>query len=106
MVRELVRAGAAVDAALPSGTQPIELAALRILPATVAAMVELGADPGRGLDAVMSWWPVGVHNSAYRADDIADIVEILRGGGAEVTDRHRELAASAGASQVEAALRR
>jgi hypothetical protein len=106
MVRELVRAGAAVDAALPSGTQPIELAALRILPATVAAMVELGADPGRGLDAVMSWWPVGVRYSAYRADDIADIVEILRGGGAEVTDRHRELAASAGASQVEAALRR
>ena len=60
MVRSLVRAGAAVDAAMPSGTQPIEQAARRILPATVAAMVELGADPGRGLDALMSWWSVGV----------------------------------------------
>jgi uncharacterized protein len=106
MVRELVRAGAAVDAALPSGTQPIELAALRILPATVAAMVELGADPGRGLDAVMSWWAVGVRSAAHRAGGVADVIEILRDGGAEVSDRHRELAARAGASQVEAALHR
>jgi ankyrin repeat protein len=45
MVRELVRAGAAIDAAMPSGAQPIDHAACRILPATVAAMVELGADP-------------------------------------------------------------
>ena len=30
-----------------------------ILPATVAAMVELGANPGRGLDSLMSWWAVG-----------------------------------------------
>jgi ribosomal protein S16 len=47
-------------------------------------MVELGADPRRGLDALLSWWPTG----------------------AQVTDRHRELAVRAGASQVEAALRR
>jgi hypothetical protein len=33
-------------------------------------------------------------------------IEILRVGGAEVAERHRELAASAGASRVEAALRR
>jgi hypothetical protein len=106
LVRALVRGGAAVDAALPSGTQPVELAARRILPATVATMVELGADPGRGLDAVMSWWAVGVRSAPHRAGDVADVVEILRGGGAEVSDGHRELAARAGASQVEAALHR
>lgn len=106
MVRALVRAGAAVDAALPSGTHPIEVAARRILPATVAALVELGADPGRGLDAVMSWWAMGVRFAAYRAGDVAGVVEILRADGAEVTEHHRELAASAGASQVEAALHR
>ena len=59
MVRALVRAGASVNAPLPSGTQPIELAARMILPATVAAMVELGADAGRGLDSLMAWWAVG-----------------------------------------------
>ena len=106
MVRALVRAGAAVDAAMPSGAQPIEQAARRILPATGAAMVELGADPGRGLDALMSWWAVGVRFAGYRAGDVADVIDILRAGGAEVTERHRELAATAGASQVEAALRR
>ena len=106
MVRALVRAGAAVDAPMPSGTQPIEQAARRILPLTVAAMVELGADPGRGLDALLSWWSVGVRSAGYRADDVADVIDILRAGGADVTERHRELAASAGASQVEAALRR
>jgi uncharacterized protein len=106
MVRALIRAGAAIDAALPSGTQPIEQAARRILPATVAAMVELGADPNRGLDALLSWWAVGVRNAGYRASDVAGVVDILRAGGAAVTDRHRELAAGAGASQVEAALRR
>jgi hypothetical protein len=106
MVRALVRAGAAVDTALPSGTQPIEQAARRILPATVAAMVELGADPSRGLDAMLSWWAVGVRHAGYRADDVADVIDILRAGGAAVTERHRELAAAAGASQVEAAVRR
>jgi hypothetical protein len=107
MVRALVRAGAAVDAATPSGTQPIEQAARRILPATVAAMVELGADPVRGLDALLPWWATaGSRYAGYRAGDVADVIDILRAGGAEVTDRHRELAAGAGASQVEAALRR
>jgi uncharacterized protein len=105
MVRALVRAGAAIDAAMPSGTQPIEQAAQRVLPATTAAMVELGADPARGLDALLSWWSVGVRNAGYRAGDVADVIDILRAGGAEVTDRHRKLAATAGASQVEAVLR-
>ena len=107
MVRVLVRAGAAVDAALPSGTQPIEQAVNRVLPATVAAMVELGADPGRGLDALLPWWATtGARYAGYRATDVADVIGILRAGGAVVTDRHRELAADAGALQVEAALRR
>lgn len=106
IVRALVRAGASVDTPLPSGTQPIELAARMILPATVAAMVELGADPGRGLDAVMAWWSVGAKFNGYRAAAVADIVDILRAGGATVSARHRELAANAGAPEVEAALRR
>src|SRR5690349_8368262 len=107
IVRTLVRAGAAIDAATPSGTQPIEQAVRQIVPATVAAMVELGADPGRGLDALLPWWAtVGARYSGYRAGDVADVIDILRAGGAAVTDRHRRFAATAGASQVEAALRR
>ena len=38
-----------------------------ILPATVAAMVELGADAGRGLDSLMAWWTVGAAFNGYRA---------------------------------------
>jgi len=106
MVRALVRAGALIDAALPGGTQPIERAARMILPATVAAMVELGADPGRGLDSLMAWWAVGATFNGYRAAAVADLVDLLRAGGATVTQRHRELAAKAGAPEVEAALRR
>jgi hypothetical protein len=106
MVRALVRAGAAVDAETKSGIQPIASAAQRILPATVAALVELGADPNRGLDALLAWWPAGVSFAGYRAREVADIIDILRAGGADVTDRHRESAARAGASQVAEALRR
>jgi hypothetical protein len=105
MVRALVRAGASVNAPLPSGTQPIELAARMILPATVAAMVELGADPDRGLDSLLAWWSVGSTFNGYRAVAVAELVDLLRAGGAEVSQRHRELAANAGASEVEAALR-
>ena len=106
MVRALVHAGAAIDAAPPGGTQPIERAARMILPATVAAMVELGADPDRGLDSLMAWWSVGATFNGYRAAAVADLIDLLRAGGATVTQRHRELAANAGASEVEAALRR
>jgi uncharacterized protein len=106
MVRALVHAGACVNAPLPSGTQPIELAARMILPATVAAMVDLGADAGRGLDSLMAWWAVGAAFNGYRAAAVVEVVEGLRAGGAVVSARHRELAANAGASEVEAALRR
>ncbi|HYZ67543.1 MAG TPA: ankyrin repeat domain-containing protein [Mycobacterium sp.] len=107
MVRALVQSGARIDAATTSGTQPIDEAVRRILPATVATMIELGADPGRGLDALLQWWAtIGARYAGYRANEVADVIDILRAGGAEVTDRHRELAVDAGASQVEAALRR
>lgn len=106
VVRALVRAGASIDAPLPSGTQPIELAARMLLPATVAAMVELGADPGRGLDSLLSWWAVGATFNGYRSGRVVELIGILRAGGAEVSQRHRELAADAAASDVEAALRR
>ena len=105
MVRALVRAGASINTSLPSGTQPIELAARMILPATVAAMIELGADAGRGLDSLLAWWAVGAPFNGYRAAAVAEVVDLLRAGGAAVSERHRELAA-AGASEVEAALRR
>lgn len=105
IVRALVRAGASVDAPLPDGTQPVEQAARLVLPATVAAMVELGADARRGLDALLSWLTAGVELNGSRAGAVTATVDVLRAGGAEVTERHRELAAAAGASQVVAALR-
>lgn len=105
LIRMLVAAGAAVDAATHSGAQPIETAARRVLPATVAALVELGADPDRGLDAVLSWWVVGSRSAGYRSADVAAVAEILRAGGAEVTDHHHELAAGVGVEAVQAALR-
>jgi hypothetical protein len=104
IVRNLARAGAPVDAAMPSGTQPIEQAARKVLPATVAAMLELGADAGRGLDALMAWWSiVGAKYNGHRSGDVSTVIDILRAGGAEVSDRHLDQAA--GASAVEAALR-
>jgi ankyrin repeat protein len=106
IVRALVRAGASIDAPLPSGTQPIELAARMLLPATVAAMMELGADPARGLDSLLAWWSVGAKFNGYRSGRVVELVDILRAGGAEVSQRHRELAADAAAPDVEAALRR
>nr|WP_090338614.1 ankyrin repeat domain-containing protein [Mycolicibacterium malmesburyense]CRL66574.1 Ankyrin repeats (3 copies) [Mycolicibacterium malmesburyense] len=106
MVRALVRAGAAVDAALPDGTRPVERAARLLLPATVAALVEHGADPERGLDALMSWCASAAESAVRRAGVVVDVVEALRSGGARITQRHRELAAGAGAQQVAAALRR
>jgi hypothetical protein len=106
MVRALVRAGAAIDAPLPSGTQPIELAARMVLPATVAAMIDLGADPDRGLDSLMAWWAVDATLNGHRAAEVAGVIDLLRSGGAVVSPHHRALAADAGASAVESALRR
>ncbi|MFG1934742.1 ankyrin repeat domain-containing protein [Mycobacterium sp. NPDC048908] len=106
LVRALVHAGADIDALTTSGGRPIGHAARRILPATVAALVELGADASAGLDALLPWWAaVGARYCGYRADDVTDVIDILRAGGAVVTDGHRRSAADAGAAQVEAALR-
>jgi hypothetical protein len=105
LVRILVAAGAPVDATTPDGVQPVDAAARRVLPATVAALVESGANPVRGLDALLSWWVVGSRAAGYRAGEVAAVAEILRAGGAEVTDRHHELAAGVGSATVQAALR-
>ncbi len=105
IVRALARAGASVNTPTPAGTQPIEHAARRMLPATVAALIELGAEPGRGLDALMSSCGADAHGGC-RGDDVVDVIDTLRCAGAAVTERHRELAAAAGAAQIEAALRR
>lgn len=104
IVRALVAAGADVNASTTSGERPIEAAARQILPATVAVMLDLGADPARSLDALMTWWVTNVRWAAYRAGEVVDVVEILRVGGAAVTDRNRELAAEAGILTVGAAL--
>ncbi|SEH79072.1 hypothetical protein SAMN04489835_4163 [Mycolicibacterium rutilum] len=104
MVRTLVRAGASVHAQLPGGTQPIEVAARRLLPATAAAMLDAGADPGRGLDALLAWWAVAAEFNGYRAGAVTDLVVLLCAAGAEVSAHHRELAATAGVEQVTAAL--
>ncbi|MGV0850185.1 ankyrin repeat domain-containing protein [Mycolicibacterium phlei] len=105
LVRALVDAGASVHAELPGGTQPIEHAARSLLPATVAALLDRGAHASRGLDALMAWWSVAADLYGYKAGVVCDVVALLRGAGAEVSDRHHELAATAGTPQVSAALR-
>jgi hypothetical protein len=104
IVRLLAAAGADVNAATPSGMQPVEEAARRVLPATVAAMVDLGADPQLGLDALLSWWAIGARYAAYRSRQVSDVIEILCAVGASVTHRHRQLAATAGNPGVAATL--
>lgn len=104
MVRALVAAGADVDAATTGGQRPIDVAARQLLPATVAAMLDLGAQPAQAISALLVWWTVNVRWAAYRADDVVDVIEILRAGGAAITDRHRELATEAGVPKVSAVL--
>jgi hypothetical protein len=50
------------------------------------------------------WWTANARWSAHRADAVVDVIEVLRAGGARVTDRHRALAAEAGVPKVVAAL--
>lgn len=57
IVRALVRAGAAVDAALPSGTQPIEQAARRIPPAASTRCCHGGPSAGATLDTAQATSP-------------------------------------------------
>lgn len=104
MVRALVRAGASVHAELPGGTQPIELAARRLLRATTTALLDAGADPGRGLDALLTWWAIAAPDNGCRAGTVGELIDTLRAAGADATARHRKLAADAGIDQVAAAL--
>jgi uncharacterized protein len=104
IVRALVTAGANVDAVAMSGTRPIEAAARKLLPATVATMLELGAEPAHALDALLVWWTANVRWAAYRAKEVVSMVELLRAGGATVTKHHFELAADAGVLTVANAL--
>jgi hypothetical protein len=104
MVRALAAAGADVDATTASGQRPIEAAAQRLLTATVAAMLDLGALPAEAISWLLMWWTANARWSAHRADAVVDVIEVLRAGGARVTDRHRALAAEAGVPKVVAAL--
>jgi hypothetical protein len=80
------------DCARAGSTEVIELLAWGAEP-----------DPVDPCGASPLWY--GVRYSGYRAEVVVKVIDVLRAGGAAVTDRHRELAATAGASQVEAALR-
>lgn len=93
-------AGADVDAETPSGARPIEEAARQLLPATVAALLGLGAEPATALTALLTWWVTNVRWAGYRAGEVVRVVEILRADGAVVTARDRELANEAGVSAV------
>jgi uncharacterized protein len=104
IVRALVAAGADVNAATPSGQRPIESAARQLLPATVAAMLDLGAQPVQAISALLVWWSANVRWAAYRADEVVSVIEILRAGDAAVNDRHRELATEADVPKVIVAL--
>ncbi|KRD19500.1 hypothetical protein ASE48_20775 [Mycobacterium sp. Root265] len=106
IVRALIGAGADVEAQTTGGTRPIEAAARRLLPATVATMLELGAQPARALDALLVWWSSNARWLGYRASVVVGIVEILCAAGATVSERHLELATEADIAPVIAALSR
>ncbi|BBY28511.1 ankyrin repeat domain-containing protein [Mycolicibacterium sediminis] len=82
LVRALAGAGAAVDAAAADGTRPIEVAARQLLPGTVAALAELGADPQPGLDALVAWWADAQRHHAYRAKEVSATIAVLHAAGA------------------------
>ena len=104
IVRALVGAGADPDTSTPSGRRPIEAAAQRLLPATVATFLDLGAAPANALTAVLVWWAANISWAKYRAGVVVDVIETLRAGGAVVSDRHRQLAAKGEVGTVIAAL--
>lgn len=104
MVRSLVRAGADVDACTTSGRRPIELAAQRLLPATVAILLDLGSQPAKALTMLLVWWAANARSAGYRRSEVVEVVELLRAGGAMVSERDRELASHAGAPMVVSAL--
>jgi uncharacterized protein len=104
LVRRLADAGADVNAVTTSGRRPVEAAAQQLLPASVATLLELGADPARALTTTLLWWTSNVRWAGYRALEVVAVIELLRVGGAVVTDRDRELAQQAGNAAVVTAL--
>jgi hypothetical protein len=104
IARALVAAGADVNADTAFGGRPIEAAACKLLPATVATLLELGAEPANALDALLAWWSVNVRWAAYRAGEVVAVIDLLRAAGAPITERHRELAAAAEVAPVVDAL--
>lgn len=100
LVRRLVEAGADVNAETASGQRPIEAAAARLLPATVATFLDLGAEPARALTATLAWWATNVRWAGYRSREVVAVIELLLVGGAVITDRDRELAGQAGNAAV------
>lgn len=104
LVKALVAAGADVNAQTSGGRHPIEVAAQRLLPASVATMLDLGADPAEALTVLLAWWAMNARWYGYRAKEVIDVIEILCAGGAVVTDRHRELVLRAGVDAVARAL--
>jgi hypothetical protein len=104
IVRSLVAAGADPNAVTVSGQRPIEVAAQRLLPATVATLLDVGAQPAAALTSVLVWWAVNVRWAKYRASEVVTVIEVLRAGGAVVGDRDRELTAEGDAETVVAAL--
>ncbi|MBJ7336905.1 ankyrin repeat domain-containing protein [Mycolicibacterium sp.] len=104
LVRALVAAGADVDAVTAGGLRPIDVAAQRVLPSTVATLLDLGAEPAKALTALLIWWAANVRWAAYRRGDVVRVVDLLRAGGAVVAPGDRELATEAGVSEVVAAL--
>jgi hypothetical protein len=104
LVRSLAAAGADVNACTPTGQRPIDAAAQQLLPATVATLLELGAQPASALTTLLSWWAVNIRWAGYRAGEVIHVIEILRAGGSMVSDRDHELAAEAKVPTVISAL--
>ncbi|WP_159040200.1 ankyrin repeat domain-containing protein [Streptomyces virginiae] len=104
IVRLLASSGASPNSPNSHGIVPIEQAARNIMPATAAALVDLGADPQIGLTSAISGWVINSRYLGYRAGQMANLVEILRAGGAEVTPEHISRARRAGHDVVLAAL--
>ncbi len=103
----LTHAGGDVDATAADGVRPIGRAALLLMPRTVAALIAAGAAPGPGLDTLLSQWAtMHAGRRKFDAPKVVEIIDLLLAAGAEVTNRHLELAQGAGEATVIAALHR
>ena len=75
--------------------------------AASAALIAAGAAPGPGLDTLLSQWAtMHAGRRKFDAPKVVEIIDLLLAAGAEVTNRHLELAQGAGEATVIAALHR